>query len=103
MASKSEGARYGPCMRSWPFIIPLALREKRRVVLQELQVVRWEPRFAGQGDLPGWETPGGFSKALSVCLDQLCHQLTLVKAEVELSRKATFETPMAGNQGSVLA
>lgn len=52
-ASKSEGARYGPCMRSWPFIIPLALQEKEHVVLQELQVVQWEPPFVGQGDLPG--------------------------------------------------
>lgn len=52
----------------------------------------------GQGDLPGWETPGGFSKALPVYLDQLYHQLTLVKAEVEPSLKATFETPMVGNQ-----
>lgn len=81
-ASKSVGACYGPCMRSWPFLIPLALEEKESVVLQ---VGQWEPPFVGQGDLPGLETPSGFSKALPVYLDQLCHQLALVKAEVELS------------------
>lgn len=62
-ASKSVGARYGPCMQSWPFIIHLALEEKERVVLQELQVGQWEPPFVGQGDLPGLETPSGFSEA----------------------------------------
>jgi len=40
-------------MQSWPFIIPPALQEKERVVLEELQVVQWEPPFVGQGDLPG--------------------------------------------------
>lgn len=48
-ASKSEGACYGLCMQSWPFIIPLALQEEECVGLQGLRVILWEPRFVGQG------------------------------------------------------
>lgn len=53
------------------------------------------------GDLPGWETPGGFSKALLVCLDPLFHQLTWVDTRSRL-RASFLEKPPLKHKGAKL-